>query len=141
MTQPFPERPVPTPSLEMQKIIVDASLENGMLAVAHALSNHFTLQVLRAGVDGLTHASIEPINEEIVQAFKKNNPFVIPTLVIHASSSSEEQDTRDKFASTLQGAEKEHLRGCLHIASDKFTIKSVYEQVYTLKEAGIDILW
>lgn len=106
MTLPFPERPVPTPSLEMQKMIVDASHENGMLAVAHALTNHSTLHVLRAGVDGLAHASIEPINEEIIQAFKKNNAFVIPTLVIHASSSGEEQETRDRFASGLQGPER-----------------------------------
>ncbi|OOQ91264.1 hypothetical protein PEBR_01626 [Penicillium brasilianum] len=140
MVLPFPERPVPTPSLELQKTIVDVSHENGMLTVAHALTNHSTLHVLRAGVDGLAHASIDPINEEIVQAFKKNNAFVIPTLAIHASSSGEEQETRDKFASSLQGAEKEHLQGCLHITSDKFSIKNVYEQVHTLKEAGIDVL-
>ncbi|GLI81016.1 hypothetical protein PoHVEF18_009385 [Penicillium ochrochloron] len=140
MTLPFPERPVPTPSLEMQKMVVDISHENGMLAVAHALTNHSTLQVLRAGVDGLAHASIDPINDEIIQAFKKDNAFVIPTLAIHASSSGEEQETRDKFASDLQGKEKEHLLGCLHITSDKFSIKNVYEQVFTLKEAGIDIL-
>lgn len=141
MTLPFPERPVPTPSLEMQKMVVDTSHENGMLAVAHALTNHSTLQVLRAGVDGLAHASIDLINDEIIQAFKKNNAFVIPTLTIHASSSGEEQETRERFASDLKGKEKEHLLGCLHITSDKFTIKNVYEQVYTLKEAGIDILW
>jgi imidazolonepropionase-like amidohydrolase len=141
MTLPFPERPVPTPSLEMQKMVVDASHKNGMLAVAHAVTNHSTLQVLRAGVDGLAHASIDPINDEIIQAFKKNNAFVIPTLAIHASCSGEEQETRDKFASDLQGEEKEHLLGCLHITSDKFSIKNVYEQVSTLKEAGIDILW
>ncbi|KAJ5176637.1 uncharacterized protein N7482_002514 [Penicillium canariense] len=140
MTLPFPEQPVPTPSLELQKAIVDASHDKGMLAVAHALTNHSTLQVLRAGVDGLTHASIDPINEQIVEAFKKNNAFVIPTLAVHASCSGEEQETRDKFATSLHGAEKEHLLGCLHITSDKFSIKSVYEQVYTLKEAGIDVL-
>ncbi|KAJ5440465.1 hypothetical protein N7491_002871 [Penicillium cf. griseofulvum] len=140
MNLPFPERPVPAPSLELQKTIVGVSHENGMLAVAHAMNNHSTLLVLRAGVDGLAHASIEPINEEIVQAFKRNNAFVIPTLAIHASASGEEQETRDKFASSLQGAEKEHVLGCLHITSDKFSIKTVYEQVYTLKEAGIDVL-
>ncbi|KAF3396259.1 hypothetical protein F1880_006822 [Penicillium rolfsii] len=140
MTLPFPERPVPTPSLEMQKMVVDTSHENGMLTVAHALNNHSTLLVLRAGVDGLSHASIDPINDEIIQAFQKNNAFVIPTLVIAASCSGEEQETRDRFAGDLHGKEKEHLLGCLHITSDKFSIKNSYEQVYTLKKAGIDVL-
>lgn len=63
----------------MQKMI-RASHENGMLAVAHAVNNHSTLQVLQVGIDGLTLASIEPINEEIIEAFKKNKAFVIPTL-------------------------------------------------------------
>lgn len=141
MVIPFPERPVPTPSLEIQKMVVEASHKEGFVAVAHALTNHSTLQVLRAGVDGLAHASIDPITDEVVQAFKKNNAFVIPTLVVHASSSGEEQETREMFSKHLHGADKEHMLGCLHITSDKFTIKNVYEQVYTLKEAGIDVLW
>lgn len=141
MSLPFPTRPVPTPSLEIQKAIVETSHENGMLTIAHALTNHSTLSVLEAGVDGLAHASIQPINEEIVKAFKKNNSFLVPTLVIHASCSGEEQESRERFSAHLEGTAKEHLLGCLHITREEFTIKSVFEQVRTLKDAGIDIIW
>lgn len=141
MNLPFPTIPVPTPSVEIQRAIVDASHENGMLTIAHALTNHSTLSVLEAGVDGLAHASIEPINEQVVKAFKKNNAFLVPTLAVHASCSGEEQESREKFSANLEGTAKEHLLGCLHITREEFTIKNVYEQVFTLKEAGIDILW
>ncbi|KAJ5397540.1 hypothetical protein N7509_005653 [Penicillium cosmopolitanum] len=140
MNLPFPTIPVPTPSVEIQRAIVDASHENGMLTIAHALTNHSTLSVLEAGVDGLAHASIEPINEQVVKAFKKNNAFLVPTLAVHASCSGEEQESREKFSANLEGTAKEHLLGCLHITREEFTIKNVYEQVFTLKEAGIDIL-
>lgn len=141
MSLPFPEIPVPTPSLEIQKCIVDTAHKYGMLTIAHALSNHSTLHVLNAGVDGLAHAAIDPVNEEIIQAFKKNNAFLIPTLAIIASCSGEEQETRERFASGLEGDEKEHACGCLHITKKEFSIKTAYEQVIALKEAGIDILW
>lgn len=141
MGLPFPEIPVPTPSLELQKCIVDTAHRNGMLTVAHATSNHSTLLVLEAGVDGLAHASIDPVNDKIVHAFKKNNAFLIPTLAVHASCSGEEQETRERFASKMQGDEKVHLCGCLHITKEGFSIETAYEQVVTLKEAGVDILW
>ncbi|KAJ5099412.1 hypothetical protein N7532_006413 [Penicillium argentinense] len=125
MTLPFPTKPVPTPSLEIQRAIVDASHDKGMLTVAHALTNHSTLSVLEAGVDGLAHASIDPITEDVIKAFKKNNAFLIPTLAVHASCSGEEQESRERFASSLQGPEKEHLLGCLCITRKDLSIKTV----------------
>lgn len=141
MNLPLPEIPVPTPSLEIQKCIVDTAHENGMLTVAHALTNHSTLHVLNAGADGLAHAAFEPINEEVIQAFKKNNAFLIPTLAVHASCTGEEQESRERLANGLEGEEKEHACGCVHITKEEFSVKASYGQVITLKEAGIDILW
>lgn len=112
-----------------------------MLTVAHALTNHSTLHVLNAGADGLAHAAIGLVNTEIIQAFKKNNAFLIPTLAVHASCTGEEQESRDGLARNLAGDESEHTRGCLHITKKDFSIKTVYGQVVALKEAGIDILW
>lgn len=141
MGLPFPEVPVPTPSLELQKCIVDTAHENGLLTLAHALSNHSTLLVLEAGVDGLAHVSIEPVTDELIQAFKKNNAFLIPTLAINISCSGAEQESREKFSSDLEGDEKEHLCGCMHITKKEFSSEAAYEQVIALKEAGIDVLW
>jgi imidazolonepropionase-like amidohydrolase len=141
MGLPFPEVPVPTPSLELQKSIVDTAHENGMLTIAHALSNHSTLHVLKAGVDGLAHVAIEPITDELIQAYKKNNAFVIPTLAVQTSCRGVEQETREKFASDLEGEEREHLCGCLNITKQEFSIETAYAQVTALKESGIDVLW
>ena len=138
---PFPTRPVPTPSLEIQKMVVETAHRNGMLAIAHALTNHSTMRVLEAGVDGLAHSSVEPITDEMIQAFKKNNAFLIPTLAIAAACSGEEQEIREKFAKELKDADKEHLLGCLHITRDEYTIQSSFKQVATLKANGIDVIW
>jgi imidazolonepropionase-like amidohydrolase len=142
LSLPFPTRPIPTPSLGIQKAVVDAAHKNGMLAVAHALTNDSVLQVLDAGVDGLTHSSLEPINSTIVNAFKDTKAFLIPTLAVHASSSGEDKHTRESFAANLTDAnEKEHFLGCLHIMQTGFSIQNAYAQVVSLKEAGVDILW
>lgn len=69
-----------------------------------------------------------------------SNAFLIPTLAVHASCSGEGQETREGLASGLEGEEKEHACGCLQIPKEEFSIKAVYEQVITLKEAGIGVL-
>lgn len=138
---PFPTRPVPTPSLDLQKRVVDTAHRNGMLAIAHALTNHSTLRVLEAGADGLAHSSMDPINDEVLEAFEKSNAFLIPTLAVIASCSGEEQETRERLAKELEGTQKEHLLGCLHITRDEYSIKASFGQVATLKKAGIDVIW
>ena len=138
---PFPKTPIPTPSLELQKLIVDASHEKGLLTLAHATSNGGTLRVLQAGVDGLAHASLEPVDSSIVEAFKSNRAFLIPTLAIHASATGEEQSSRDNISRHLGATQKDHLSGCIRIVKEGFSIQAAYEQVKSLKQAGIDILW
>ena len=122
-------------------MVVETAHRNGMLAIAHALTNHSTMRVLEAGVDGLAHSSVEPVTDEIIEAFKKNNAFLIPTLAIAAACSGEEQEIREKFAKELKDADKEHLLGCLHITRDEYTIQSSFKQVATLKANGIDVIW
>jgi len=138
---PFPVRPIPMPSLEVQKAIVQEAHRHGLLTVAHALCKHTVLAVLKAGVDGLAHCPIDPVSSEIVQAVQESGAFLIPTLVVSASCSGEEQETREKFAKGLVGPEKEHLQRCLHISRDGFSMKNACDTVRALKEAGVDILW
>lgn len=138
---PFPELPIPTPSFALQKQIVEAAHKRGLLTLAHATTNRATLRVLKAGVDGLAHASLEPIDNTVVEAFQANHSFLIPTLAVHASASGEEQDSRDYFARHLNGDDKDHLCSCLRIVKEGFSVTAAYEQVQILKKAGIDILW
>ena len=141
LSLPFPTRPIPTPSLEVQKAVIDAAHRNDMLAVAHALTNDSVLQMLNAGVDGITHSSIEPIDESVIHAFKDTNAFILPTFAVHASSSGEDRHTRERLAADLADTrEKEHFLGCLHIMQAGFSIQNAYEQITSLKEAGVDIL-
>lgn len=142
LSLPFPTRPIPTPPLEAQKAVVDAAHRNDMLAVAHALTNDSVLQMLNAGVDGITHSSLEPINESIINAFKDTKAFIIPTFAVHASGSGEDKHTRERLAADLADTrEREHFLACLHIMQAGFSIQNAYAQITSLKKAGVDILW
>jgi imidazolonepropionase-like amidohydrolase len=142
LSLPFPTRPIPTPRLEVQKAVVDAAHHNDMLAVAHALTNDSVLKMLNAGVDGITHSSLEPVNESVINTFKDTDAFIIPTFAVHASSSGEEKHTRERLAADIADTrEKDHFLGCLHIMHTGFSIQNAYDQIASLKEAGVDILW
>lgn len=138
---PFPTIPIPTPSIDVQKAIVKAAHKHNVLAVAHAISEQDTLQVLEAGVDGLTHACNETLTPRLLDAHKRSNAFVVPTLVVHASSSGEEQESRERFASGLTNGERQHMCSCLNISRDVFSMQKASENVRILKAAGIDIIW
>lgn len=139
---PFPTRPIPTPTLDIQKAIVQAAHRRDMVAVAHATSNDASLKMLQAGVDGIAHSSLEPMNEELKQAFIETNAFIVPTLAVNTSGSGEEQEARDRFAHHLvEGDQKKHLKACLHIIREGLSVQNSYDQVRALKDAGVDILW
>lgn len=141
MDLPFPTRPIPTPTLEIQKAIIDAAHSHGILAVAHATTNDAALNMLRIGIDGITHSCCEPMSDEVKQAYRETNAFIIPTFAVLTSSSGEEQESRDHFAEHLEGDEKEHLKGCLHILRGEFSVQTAYDQIRSLKEIGVDVLW
>ncbi|KAI5456864.1 hypothetical protein BGZ63DRAFT_428304 [Mariannaea sp. PMI_226] len=137
---PFPTRPVPTPSLQIQKSIVDSAHRHGLLTFAHAVSCSDTLRMLEAGVDGLAHVCNEPLNLDALDAFNRIKPFVIPTLAIHASASGEEQSSRERFADGLDNGEREHMCSCLNISREGFTLQNACENVKVLRDAGIEIV-
>lgn len=62
------------PSLELQKQIVEAAHARGLVAVAHATSLRATIDILEAGVDGLTHTFVDHTpTKELIEAYQKNN--------------------------------------------------------------------
>lgn len=136
------DRPLPTPSPSIQQAIVEAAHAEGMLVVAHALNFSDTLLVVNSGIDGMMHACAErPPNKELVDAFKKNNVFVVPTLIIIASSTGEEQESREEFAQRLEPTEKESMCSCMHIMIPGTNhIENAYQQVRELRAAGLDIV-
>lgn len=62
------------PSVSLQKAVIDAAHANGLVAVAHATCLKDTVEILQAGVDGLTHTFCDqPPTKELIEAYKKNN--------------------------------------------------------------------
>lgn len=136
------DQPLPTPSPSIQQAIVEAAHREGMLVVAHALNFSDTLLVVNSGVDGIMHACAErPPNKELVDAFKKNNVFLVPTLVTIANCTGEEQESREKFAQRLEPTEKESMCSsiCIMVPGTNH-IENAYQQITELRAAGLDIV-
>lgn len=138
---------LPIPSPELQAAVVKAAHKHGKIALAHALSQHETLLVLDAGVDGLAHCfSDEPPTEVLVDAYRKNNSFLVPTLTVIATQTGEEDKSYQEHvehplvAKELDDAGKTCFCQKLMLAREGCTIENSYQAVRKLKEAGLDIV-
>lgn len=139
-TVKFFNQPLPTPTALVQKEIVNAAHQQGMLAVAHANTLNDTLLVLKSGVDGVMHGCVTPINKELINLFKQTNAFLVPTLVTLASATGEEQEGRERYAQGLGQEGKEFLCSCLDFCKPEASVQNAYQQVRELKAAGADIV-
>lgn len=138
---PFPVRPLPTPTAEVQRAVVQAAHKYNKVTIAHAVDLKSTKQALDVGVDGLSHSCAEPIDQDCIDSFEKNNAFVISTLVVHASGSGEEQESRERFSRNLPKDEKEKLTSGLNFTHPPILMKNGCEIIRQLKDAGVDIVW
>ena len=136
------------PSIELQTAVVKAAHDHGLITAAHALTLQDTLAVLEAGVDGLAHTfSDVPPTRELIEAYKANNTFCIPTLAVHGSITGEGGPIAASFANDpravgkIADTEKANMCACLHFAAQTCKVENAYESVRQLKAAGIDILW
>ncbi|KAJ4405883.1 hypothetical protein N0V91_004992 [Didymella pomorum] len=135
------------PTTELQQIIIEESRKRGYRTVAHAMCLQDTLEVLNAGVDGLTHTFCDkPPTEELIAAYKKNNAWCNPTLVAIGSLTTEGAALQHKFAHDprVQHLISEDKRGnmcaCMSFAREDGKAEHAYASVKALREAGIDIL-
>ena len=136
------------PSIELQTAIVKAAHDRGLITAAHSLALGDTLAVLESGVDGLTHTfSDTPPTPQLTEAYKANNAFLIPTLLVHGSVTGEGAPIAASFANDprVQGkiadAEKATMCACMHFGAQRCKVENAYQSVRQLKAAGIDILW
>ena len=136
------------PSIELQTAVVKAAHSHGLIVAAHALSLGDTLAILGAGIDGLTHTfSDVPPTRELIEAYKTNNAFCIPTLGVHGSITGEGGPIAASFAhdpravGKIAKAEKTTMCECMHFGAQTCKAENAYESVRQLKAAGIDILW
>jgi imidazolonepropionase-like amidohydrolase len=136
------------PSLELQRTIVAEAKKRGYLVVAHALCLQDTLDVLNAGVNGLTHTFCDqPPTQELIDAYKKNNAWVNPTLTAIGSLTTEGKELQHRFAhdprvnGLIDEARVGNMCKCMGFAAEVGKVEYAYQSVKKLREAGIDILW
>lgn len=136
------------PSIELQTALVKAAHGHGLITAAHAVTLQDTLAILEAGVDGLAHTfSDVPPTPELIGAYKANNTFCIPTLIVHGSITGEGGPIAASFANDpravgkIADTEKANMCACLHFGAQTCKVENAYESVRQLKAAGIDILW
>lgn len=136
------------PSIELQKALIQEAHKYGLITVAHALSKKDTIEILEAGIDGLTHQFCdEPPNQQVIDAYKRNNAHLNPTLAALGSLTTEGKETQERFAHDpriqhLLPEEARH-RVCACMAMAKAGGASVvhaYEAVRQLKAAGVDVV-
>ncbi len=136
------------PSIELQTAVIKAAHGHGLMTAAHATTLEDTLAILKAGVDGLAHTFSDTYpTPELIEAYKANNSFLIPTLLVHGSLSGEGAPIAASFANDpraqgkIADAEKANMCACMHIGAGRCKVENAYESVRQLKAAGIDILW
>ncbi|KAI2607844.1 aryldialkylphosphatase [Hypoxylon sp. NC1633] len=134
-------------SLGLQKAIVEAAHQHGFLAVAHSLSLQGTIDILRTGVDGMTHTSCDnPPNQELIDAYLMNNAHcnsTLATIGILTTEGQKEQDAyaRDSRVQKLFSAEDiKALCACMELGKGRSSVEYTYQNVWELKAAGINII-
>lgn len=144
----LPTNSIPVASIELQTAVVKAAHAEGLQVVAHATARESTELVLKAGADGLTHTFIDQeITEDIIPLYKKNNAFVIPTLVVLASLTQELQEEREHFAQLaydslglVDGYTKQNMVEFIGMKAPQCTVEHGYSTIRMFMKHGIDIV-
>ncbi|KAI9742755.1 MAG: hypothetical protein M1818_003484 [Claussenomyces sp. TS43310] len=108
---------LPKPSLDVQKAVITATQAAGHVAVAHCLARADTREMLSMGINGQAHTFIdEPVNQEIVDGYKKTGAWCNPTLALLGSLTKEGAAVTERFANDkrVKGklTEKGHANLC-----------------------------
>jgi len=138
---------VPAATQELQAAVITAAHKRGLICVGHALDMENTMLLLRAGVDGLTHTFVDqPHSPELLGLYKEHGAFVIPTLTVLASLTSEEQERRERFADLAAGRgildqyATDNKVGSLGMKKENCRLAYAFDTVRTLKAQGIDVV-
>lgn len=137
------------PSLELQKAIIDEAHNNNLSVVAHATCYKDTLDMLEAGVDGLTHCFLDKVvDHKMIAAYKKNGAHLNPTLATMGSGTAEGKAMQERFAHDARAKRlisndaSERMCHCMgFFKSANASQKNAFENVRRLQAEGVDILW
>ncbi|KAH9884739.1 hypothetical protein F4778DRAFT_552651 [Xylariomycetidae sp. FL2044] len=137
---------LPRPSLDIQKAVVAAAHEHGVLAVGHAFSHAGALDLLQAGVDGLAHMFFDkPPTDDWVRIMKEGGVHCNPTLSLCASATGAGLAMQKRFAEDPLA--KRMLfdgrpRGDMNMAQhcQHATVGNAYENTQALYRAGVPLI-
>lgn len=135
---------LPRPPLELQKAVVEAAHEHGLIAVGHAFSYAGAMDLLSCGVDGLTHIFLDiPTSDKWIALCKKNNAHVNPTLSTCASQTREGDEMQRAFAADPLAQRMlfdKKPREPLGMAAQDTKVENAYESTRKLYEAGVPLI-
>jgi hypothetical protein len=136
------------PTVQLQEMVIKEAHAAGKVAIAHCLAIADTIEILNAGIDGLAHTFYDQApTQELIDAYKRNNAWLNPTLAAIGSLTTEgkadaERFAHDKRVEGLIGKEElGRLCMCMNFKSDTSKVEYAYESVRQLKANGIDIIW
>lgn len=138
---------LPHPTVEIQKAVIKAAHDRGIITVGHALSHAGAIELLEAGVDGLAHCFLDKApNNEWIKLMLKKNVHCNPTLSLCASQTGQGAELQRRFAEDpfskrmqFDPRPKEDISfACCsrHNAS----IENVYENTRTMYRAGVPLV-
>lgn len=144
----MPTNSIPSASVELQTAVVDAAHAEGLLVVGHATARESTEIVLKSGADGLTHTFCDQHpTEDIIALYKKNNAFVVPTLVVISSLTGELQAEREELASLaydklglVDEFTKQNMSEFIGLRSEEATVEHAYSTIRMFIKHGVDVV-
>ncbi|KAI9151247.1 hypothetical protein HJFPF1_08446 [Paramyrothecium foliicola] len=138
---------LPHLSTDVRRAIVDAAHDAGKIVVGHALSHSGAMDLLEAGVDGLTHIFLdEPPNDRFVQSMLSRKVHCSPTLSLCASQTSEKQEWQEEFGQDsfahkmLIGAADNKPLGLAKEQHPAASVEHAYKTTRALYRAGVTII-
>ena len=138
--------PLPAPTKELQEAVIQAAHKHDLLTFAHATNLRETLLVLDAGVDALAHQFFDqPHTQDLVESYRKNNAFLIPTLTAISSmmglGTSKDWANAQSNGEFLTESSRHSLCDCMKISRPGCSVQFAYDSIKDLKANGIDIVW
>ncbi|KAF2170628.1 hypothetical protein M409DRAFT_19444 [Zasmidium cellare ATCC 36951] len=128
--------------------ITDEAHTAGLTTLAHAFTIRDTLEVLSLGVDGTAHVAFDkPPTNELIEAFRKNDSFCIPTLTVIGSCTAESRSMQEGYAHDarvkrllVEGGQEKLCQCSAMTSANDGSLRNGVETVRRLKDAGIDII-
>jgi imidazolonepropionase-like amidohydrolase len=138
-------RRLPTLTPAQVSRAIEAAHADKRLAVVHASSQANALHGVEAGADGLVHVfQDEAADDALVEAMRRRNAFVVPTLSVIASiagaGAGQALEGDARLQPWLDAAQRESLKGGFGPVAHPEYLERALRSVRRLHQAGVAVL-